>query len=138
MSSINVTNARKELYRLIEKSNEIHEPVHIIGKNGSVSRLFCNSRSTSGEWPHPKKARPSAYSFSGLFHPQENHFFLISSRHPPGFSHVFRACLLREYRSLLFLRLCVPAVPVRCGCQNRIPVNGWRSCAESYDSSRVY
>ena len=36
MSSINVTNARKNLYRLIEKINESHEPVHVIGKNGAV------------------------------------------------------------------------------------------------------
>ena len=36
MSSINITNARKELYRIIEKINESHEPVHVIGKNGSV------------------------------------------------------------------------------------------------------
>ncbi len=36
MSSTNVTNARKNLYRLIEMINESHEPVHVIGKNGSV------------------------------------------------------------------------------------------------------
>ena len=36
MSSINVTNARKDLYRLIEKINDSHEPVHVIGKNGAV------------------------------------------------------------------------------------------------------
>ena len=36
MSSINVTNARKDLYRLIEKINQSHEPVHVIGKNGAV------------------------------------------------------------------------------------------------------
>ena len=36
MSSINVTNARKDLYRLIEKINESHEPVRVIGKSGSV------------------------------------------------------------------------------------------------------
>lgn len=36
MSTINVTNARKELYKLIEEINESHEPVHITGKKGSV------------------------------------------------------------------------------------------------------
>ncbi len=42
MSSINVTNARKNLYRLIEKINESHEPVHVIGKNGAVVMVAEN------------------------------------------------------------------------------------------------
>jgi antitoxin YefM len=36
MSSINVTNARKQLYKIIQDVNESHEPVHIISKKGSV------------------------------------------------------------------------------------------------------
>ncbi len=36
MSSINVTNARKDLYRIVESVNESHEPVHITGKNASA------------------------------------------------------------------------------------------------------
>ena len=36
MSTINVTNARKNLYKLIKQINESHEPVHIKGKNGSA------------------------------------------------------------------------------------------------------
>lgn len=36
MSTINVTNARRELYKLIQEINESHEPVHITGKKGSV------------------------------------------------------------------------------------------------------
>ena len=29
VSSVNATNARKELYKLIESVNESHEPIHI-------------------------------------------------------------------------------------------------------------
>jgi len=36
MSSINITNARKDLYRLVQNVNEYHEPVHIVGKSGSA------------------------------------------------------------------------------------------------------
>ena len=36
MSSINITNARKDLYRIVENVNKSHEPVHITGKNGSA------------------------------------------------------------------------------------------------------
>jgi len=36
MTTINTTNARKELYSLINKVNESHEPVHITGKNGNA------------------------------------------------------------------------------------------------------
>jgi len=36
MSTINVTNARKNLYRIMKSINDSHEPVHISGKNGSV------------------------------------------------------------------------------------------------------
>jgi antitoxin YefM len=36
MSSINITNARKNLYKLIEEIQSAHEPVTIIGKNGSA------------------------------------------------------------------------------------------------------
>ncbi len=36
MSSINITNARKDLYRIIESLQDAHEPVHITGKNGSA------------------------------------------------------------------------------------------------------
>ncbi len=36
MSSINITNARKNLYKLVEGLSESHEPVHITGKNRSA------------------------------------------------------------------------------------------------------
>jgi prevent-host-death family protein len=36
MSSINITNARKNLYRLVENLSETHEPVHITGKSRSA------------------------------------------------------------------------------------------------------
>ncbi len=35
-NSINITNARKDLYKLIEKVIESHEPVHITGKKGTA------------------------------------------------------------------------------------------------------
>ncbi len=36
MSSINITNARKDLYRIVESVNLSHEPIHITGKNNSA------------------------------------------------------------------------------------------------------
>ncbi len=36
MSSINITNARKDLYKIVESVNKSHEPIHISGKNGSA------------------------------------------------------------------------------------------------------
>ncbi len=36
MSSINITNARKNLYRLVENLSETHEPIHITGKSRSA------------------------------------------------------------------------------------------------------
>jgi prevent-host-death family protein len=36
MSSINITNARKNLYKLVERLADSHEPVHITGKNKSA------------------------------------------------------------------------------------------------------
>jgi antitoxin YefM len=36
MDTINVTNARKNLYQLLDKIVESHEPVQITGKNGSA------------------------------------------------------------------------------------------------------
>ena len=36
MSSINITNARKNLYKLVERLSESHEPVHITGKSKSA------------------------------------------------------------------------------------------------------
>jgi len=36
MSSINITNARKNLYRLVESLSETHEPVYITGKDKSA------------------------------------------------------------------------------------------------------
>ena len=36
MKSINITNARKNLYKLLERITESHEPVQITGKNGSA------------------------------------------------------------------------------------------------------
>ena len=39
MENINVTNARKDLYRLINRVQEIHEPVKITGKTANVVLL---------------------------------------------------------------------------------------------------
>lgn len=36
MSTINITNARKELYRIVKSVNETHEPIHITGKHSSA------------------------------------------------------------------------------------------------------
>ena len=36
MKTINVTNARKALYKLIDRVKEDHEPVYITGKNNSA------------------------------------------------------------------------------------------------------
>ncbi len=36
MSSINITNARKDLYKIVESVNESHEPIHITGKKSSA------------------------------------------------------------------------------------------------------
>lgn len=35
MTTISVTNARKELYKLLDQVHETHEPIHITGKRGS-------------------------------------------------------------------------------------------------------
>jgi len=39
MKTINVTNARKELYKLIDQIQDAHEPVYITGKNNSAVLL---------------------------------------------------------------------------------------------------
>ena len=36
MSSVNVTNARKDLYNLVQKVNMTHEPVEITGKDSNA------------------------------------------------------------------------------------------------------
>lgn len=36
MASINITNARKNLYNIVESVNETHQPVEITGKNGNA------------------------------------------------------------------------------------------------------
>ena len=36
MSTINITNARKDLYRLIENVNRYNEPALIVGKKGNA------------------------------------------------------------------------------------------------------
>jgi len=36
MSSINITYARNNLYKIVKNVNESHEPIHIIGKNDSA------------------------------------------------------------------------------------------------------
>ena len=36
MSSINITNARKNLYKLVDRLSDTHEPVHITGRNNSA------------------------------------------------------------------------------------------------------
>ena len=35
-TTINITNARKDLYKLVQQVIESHEPVHITGKQGSA------------------------------------------------------------------------------------------------------
>ena len=39
MSTINITNARKDLYRLIENVNQYNEPMLIVGKKGNAVLL---------------------------------------------------------------------------------------------------
>jgi antitoxin YefM len=36
VSSINITNARKDLYKIVDSVNMSHEPIHITGKNSSA------------------------------------------------------------------------------------------------------
>ena len=36
MNAINITNARKELYKLVDQVIDSHEPVYISAKNGSA------------------------------------------------------------------------------------------------------
>jgi prevent-host-death family protein len=36
MSSINITNARKNLYKLVESLAETHVPIHITGRSASA------------------------------------------------------------------------------------------------------
>lgn len=36
MSNTNITNARKNLYKIVEEVNETHEPVHVYGKNANA------------------------------------------------------------------------------------------------------
>ncbi len=36
MSSISITNARKDLYRIVESVNETHEPMVTTGKRGNA------------------------------------------------------------------------------------------------------
>ena len=35
MTTISITNARKELYKLLDLIQQSHEPIHITGKRGS-------------------------------------------------------------------------------------------------------
>ena len=39
MDSINVTTARKNLYKLIQNANQHHAPIQITGKNGNAVLL---------------------------------------------------------------------------------------------------
>lgn len=36
MSIMNITSARKDLYKIVESVNKTHEPIHITGKSGSA------------------------------------------------------------------------------------------------------
>ena len=36
MTTINVTEARKNLYSLVDEANRSHEPIHISGKRGNA------------------------------------------------------------------------------------------------------
>ena len=39
MSTINITNARKDLYRLVENVNQYNEPMLIVGRKGNAVLL---------------------------------------------------------------------------------------------------
>lgn len=39
MSTINITNARKDLYNLVENANQYNEPTLIVGKRGNAVLL---------------------------------------------------------------------------------------------------
>ena len=39
MSSINITNARKNLYKLVANLADTHEPVHITGRSKSAGGI---------------------------------------------------------------------------------------------------
>ena len=39
MSTINITNARKDLYKLVESVNAYHEPALIVGKRANAVRI---------------------------------------------------------------------------------------------------
>ena len=36
MTSVNITNARQSLYKLVRETNESHEPIHISSKDGGA------------------------------------------------------------------------------------------------------
>ncbi len=36
MTTLSVTEARKDLYKLVDETNSSHEPVHIVGKRGGA------------------------------------------------------------------------------------------------------
>lgn len=36
MSSVNITNARKDLYKIVDSVNQSHEPIYITGKKNSA------------------------------------------------------------------------------------------------------
>ena len=40
MSTINITNARKDLYNLVENVSVYHEPALIVGKKGNAVLIF--------------------------------------------------------------------------------------------------
>ena len=42
MSTINITNARKNLYRLVENVNRYNEPTLIVGKKGNAVLLSAD------------------------------------------------------------------------------------------------
>ena len=46
MSTINITNARKDLYNLVENVSVYHEPALIVGKKGNaeIGRASCRER----------------------------------------------------------------------------------------------
>lgn len=36
MKTLTATQARKEIYRLVDEASEVHEPIHIIGKRSNA------------------------------------------------------------------------------------------------------
>ena len=73
MTSINVTNARKNLYSIISSINISHDPVHIAGKKGSAVLLSEDDWNSIAETLHLSAIPGMAESIKkGLLEPISN------------------------------------------------------------------